>query len=674
MPGQNLSSFTFNSLNAQDPIRSKQYEIITDAQIKGVTEDFSVTQAPINAIPPLPIELSPGHMRPIAYRILSKKHGLNLKSSGLEYLAMYIGRKFGKDWRTSCEPFLNEIAKRWKEQDKGLFIDAVLLPKVIQDVELRATSLLSMSTADSPMASANVLNMPTPVDILETFLAQEFCHIWDAFEQPRWVYNKNRKTFDKGSPPNMFPSAQDRSRVLHNRYYQILHRIQRNEDYQRPSFHSSRVASWKAITPIKNLLGRTGQQFLLLGFLVRGYNGNLYAEDPSGRIELELESPTYGEGYFTPGEILLFEGIYTRAEKLRIASMHHPPIETRKETRDVYGYLDFMGIAGIGSVPDGRYDKVIEQKMASEERHRGDRLVIVLGSDIFLDDLRTFDALEKVFSTFEETHAPTAIILSGSFVSKPFFRNGSSSHYKENFNQLAQLLSKFPRLCSKSTFVFIPGPNDPWSSTASAGGPTLWPQRAIPDIFTSKVRRVLSKSVWASNPCRICYFSQEIVVCRDDFTSRFIRNDISNRGPQFSREHAEQMMDIDIEFNIEEDTLRDDVLSQTTEIGNDLHLKSPDSSDNLATKAVVTSIIKQGHLSPWPSDLRPTISDYEHALSLSTLPHAMFLLDPSSSPYTHVEAECTALNPAKFLVKNHDIAWFEYNLTKRTSKLNSINF
>lgn len=109
----------------------------------------------------------------------------------------------------------------------------------------------------------------------------------------------------------------------------------------------------------------------------------------------------------------------------------------------------------------------------------------------------------------------------------------------ENFDQLASLLADFPALTATTTFIFVPGDNDPWASTFSGGSSTILPRKGIPDIFTSRIKRVFQQSskgasdgtggeaLWTSNPCRIGYFTQELVICRDDVVGRLRRNGIN---------------------------------------------------------------------------------------------------------------------------------------------------
>jgi hypothetical protein len=56
-------------------------------------------------------------------------------------------------------------------------------------------------------------------------------------------------------------------------------------------------------------------------------------------------------------------------------------------------------------------------------------------------------------------------------------------------------------------FVFVPGPDDP------SPGPVL-PQAPLPSYFSAQLQEQLPNAVFTSNPCRIQYRAQEIVVFR----------------------------------------------------------------------------------------------------------------------------------------------------------------
>lgn len=65
--------------------------------------------------------------------------------------------------------------------------------------------------------------------------------------------------------------------------------------------------------------------------------------------------------------------------------------------------------------------------------------------------------------------------------------------------------------------MFVPGPLDPWTGT------TL-PRPALPKNFTQRLASRIPKAKFVSNPCRLRYFGQDIVICREDLMGRMLRN------------------------------------------------------------------------------------------------------------------------------------------------------
>ena len=73
-------------------------------------------------------------------------------------------------------------------------------------------------------------------------------------------------------------------------------------------------------------------------------------------------------------------------------------------------------------------------------------------------------------------------------------------------------------MISRSThFVLVPGPLDP---TLSA----VLPRRPIPSTFTGRIKTKVPKLHLASNPCRIRFFNQEVVIFRENIMGRMLRN------------------------------------------------------------------------------------------------------------------------------------------------------
>jgi DNA polymerase epsilon subunit 2 len=92
-----------------------------------------------------------------------------------------------------------------------------------------------------------------------------------------------------------------------------------------------------------------------------------------------------------------------------------------------------------------------------------------------------------------------------------------SFRYLAGFKALAEAIAGFPTLSQHSQFIFIPGPTDPWSSS------TL-PRPPIPDSFVEPIRAKVPKATFTSNPARLKYFDQEIVIFREDLMGRMLRN------------------------------------------------------------------------------------------------------------------------------------------------------
>jgi DNA polymerase epsilon subunit 2 len=125
----------------------------------------------------------------------------------------------------------------------------------------------------------------------------------------------------------------------------------------------------------------------------------------------------------------------------------------------------------------------------------------------------------EYYAAQEDYEVPMTFILMGSFISTPFPANGYSTTYKSHWDSLADILSSFPVLTKQCTFILIPGPNDPWTTS-----PGCLPRRGVPEAFTNRVRRLCKDVRFVSNPSRLGYFTQEICVFRGDIADALIRN------------------------------------------------------------------------------------------------------------------------------------------------------
>ena len=65
----------------------------------------------------------------------------------------------------------------------------------------------------------------------------------------------------------------------------------------------------------------------------------------------------------------------------------------------------------------------------------------------------------------------------------------------------------------------MPGPNDPWASE-------ILPRPPIPKGYHQKLSRLLPRAIFTTNPCRLRFCSQEIVLFRDELMAKMLRNSI----------------------------------------------------------------------------------------------------------------------------------------------------
>jgi DNA polymerase epsilon subunit 2 len=137
--------------------------------------------------------------------------------------------------------------------------------------------------------------------------------------------------------------------------------------------------------------------------------------------------------------------------------------------------------------------------------------------------------LAKVFQGFENVLLNTNIlfILMGTFITKPINALGGRILTSTSFSNLADLILEYPTISAHSKFVFVPGPNDAGVCN------NILPRKGIPDYFTSEVKKKLPNAHFASNPCRVQFYSQEIVLFREDLLNKLQRNSLFKISSNF---------------------------------------------------------------------------------------------------------------------------------------------
>ena len=185
----------------------------------------------------LPIILPPATLRPLAFRTFTKKHSLTLTSSELQELATFVGRHCGSGWREEglAEKVLEEVARTWKNCNGGVIVDGAspelkdmlktlegnmsggkimsgprgisrqnsLMLEATEDAEhsktrlgLRPATTLARDDSQASFGMSGVGLDEEPDD--ETLQdARRWLKVINAFDQPRYIYNVNKKHFEK---------------------------------------------------------------------------------------------------------------------------------------------------------------------------------------------------------------------------------------------------------------------------------------------------------------------------------------------------------------------------------------------------------------------------------------------------------------------------------------------
>jgi DNA polymerase epsilon subunit 2 len=417
---------------------------------------------------------------------------------------------------------------------------------------------------------------------------------------------------------SLFPNPSHKTDLFRQRYHVVHQRILRNETFQTPTFAAQRSATLNrsgsitnaqpnTITPVANLLGRSGSTHLLLGMLTVSPTGALSLSDLTGTIALDITHarPIPEKGaYFAPGMIVLIDGSYeedygilgdgtsstlgntggiggTIGGKFLAFSVGHPPSERRSTTLGgadksdssdknsltgpAFGWTDFLGV-GSERATGTRMSRIASKLLLPGTTHN-----IVLASDLHLDIPATLTSLRTLLRTYTpdptDPHPvyPLAIILMGNFSSKASLAGvpgAGSIEYKEHFDALASVLSDFQELIAHTSLVFVPGDNDAWASAFSAGAATPLPRKPVPALFTNRVRRAVAEAnreiwgagkakgkegevIWTSNPSRLSWFGVkgEMAIIRDDMAGRLRRTAIRFGKPEKDADEEEDMPD-----------------------------------------------------------------------------------------------------------------------------------
>lgn len=411
-------------------------------------------------------------------------------------------------------------------------------------------------------------------------------NIIDAFTVPKLCYDYELKKFVKDitNEKCLLPDPRWKSRFMIDRYTVIWQRTLRNKLFTLDKVHSSESEKRFQLRRVEFLLSCSSRvnDVVVLGLLTQVIERQYHLEDPTGSVLLDISNVRYHSGLFTEGSYVLAEG-YFEDKTLHVTGLVQPPVESREESAPYFGNLNTFGGKSRTSLKNSKALLKIEN-----DNRDG---VIVFVSDVWLDSPKVMDRLKKLFAGFDD-YPPIAIVLIGEFLSCPYTYK-FHMHLKNGLNTLADMICQFRNLRDYCKFVFVPGKSDPAAAN-------VLPRPPLPDYLTDTIQRKLGDSaIFTTNPCRIQYCTQEIVVFRQDLVMKLCRNT--------------------------------------------LHF--PDSGD--IPDHLTKTLLSQCCLTPMSLGVQPVFWRHASALNLYPLPDLVVVAD-HFQPFVRNYKECQVINPGSF--------------------------
>ncbi|KAF5935966.1 hypothetical protein HYC85_027095 [Camellia sinensis] len=466
----------------------------------------------------------------------------------------------------------------------------------------RVVSLLLEADGESPNSSNSSSSSSSPAAL----------RIIDAFLIPKFRYDPVRKIFFEhtGKIP-IHGDASAKATLYRDRFLLLLQRLSRDQHFSKPAFDTERSQFGSCeISPIQSLIGLTGRRWVM-GVISQLEDGHFYLEDLTGAVEINfymvLDSFIAGHvmlynliiffnmqykittGFFSENTVVLAEGEMLLDGIFQVKTCGFPPLEDRDKSIAAFPGLDFFG--------GGTLAKEETLRLAEMEKRAVNDMFVIL-SDIWLDnEEKTMGKLETILDGYENVEVvPSLFVFMGNFCTHPCNLSFNSfSSLRLQFGKFGQMIGARQRLKEHSRFLLIPGPDD-------AGPSTVLPRCALPKYVTEEFQKHIPNAIFASNPCRVKFCTQEIIFFRQDLLYRMRRSCLMPPSTEETTDPFEHL---------------------------------------------VATITHQSHLCPLPLTVQPIIWNYDHCLHLYPIPHTIVLGDKSEQKafnYTGI----TCFNPGSF--------------------------
>lgn len=412
-----------------------------------------------------------------------------------------------------------------------------------------------------------------------------------AFGTPAFHYDMVRRSFvHEETKTSLLDSPALRSAAFKERFQILRQRTLRNKSFD-PKAAAAAGQEHFPLTDLQCLRTLPDRRHYVLGMLTQPVVGKFQLEDCYDSIPVDISGASSTVGLFTENSFVLAEGSM-QGSTFVVDVLAFPPAEPREETEQNFPNLSAVREGEMMSAL--HYDKILDAEKAATE------VQFVILSDLWLDRPKTLDRLDLLFSQFAEISRTAELcdqpyfvfVLMGNFLSTP--DHSSLLKYTAGFNALALILEqeRMKPLLS-SGFIIMPGPQDPTPAR-------MLPSGALPPMVTRKFKDLVPHAQCTSNPARVRFYTQEIVLFR---------------------ENMQQKMR--------------------------MHSRKPAEEDAKLQEQLLWTLFDQAHLSPLPIPVSPICWSHDHALRLYPLPNLLVLGDDQEA--WNVEyMQSKAANPGSF--------------------------
>ncbi|CAI5703471.1 unnamed protein product [Peronospora effusa] len=530
-----------------------------------------------------------------------------------------------------------QILRACKLQGLSLHVDALrhLTKELTNEPSLQLDDVLYAikNNIDRSKMTTSVVTLEALESALDTLLAVsaendfEQIQVFGAFDTPMLHFNTYNKSYElrADAQRRLHAGPESRLQLLRNRFMSLDVRVKRNRLFAPPSAAVANTSEYMELSRIESLLGATGVR-RVIGMLGQDERKRFYLEDFTSRIIIDLTNAVYTKGLFTVNCVVLVEGDVVD-DVFHVQSMGFPPPETKEASLDVLGGIDPLGV----EVSVQQREQI--QSVEANDHHA----TFIVLSDVHLDDPNVMSKLDELFQGLESVQ-PTLFILMGDFTSASIGGGAGSNSLqdlREYLEELGDLILRYPGIADNSRFVLVPGPNDPGSSRA-------FPRHPLPDLCTRELIRKVPNVMCSTNPCRIRYYTRDIVIFRDNLQQKMQRHAIL--PPMSSEQENEGAAE-------EEDGEAALSVSQTQ-----------------ISKHLAKTLIDQAHLCPLPLIANPINWDFDSSLQLFPLPDVLILGD-STEQYQLGYSSVGVFHPGPFHV---DFSFVFYRPSTNTTEFSRV--